>query len=553
MRAGTSVSAPSSPPPRSHTQQQRAARWSASQLDDRVHHHYHHRRGEYTSTGVVNARAQVFGHRDHGDDVYFNLIRARNDLSDSESNNSSSSSAHSDTESESSVQQQQQQRDNNKSDNLVMLASTLDPTGRKIRRVTTEVVDADEQLLLVKRRASAAKAIALRNYQQSSSTSSNNSNSSTSKRQPRNQWPECDRNNKGALPPVTPADFAYLKVIGVGAWGKVVLVRNRHDAKLYAMKVISKRAVKENNLAEKILSERDVLGGTYHHALVHLHWAFQTKTSLYLVMDYCPGGELSVHLHEAERFSEEVTTFYAAEIVLALEHLHRQGIIYRDLKPENLLLTASGHLKLVDFGISKFGITDATMGATTMCGSYEYLAPEVFVNKEYGTAVDWWSFGVVVYEMLTGLPPWYSQNPHVMRKHILKKPLVFPSYVSEEARDLLRKLLHRDPLRRLGSRDGSAEVKRHAFFRNLDWQMVTFREIFPPIQPCGSPQSIENATNFDVEFTRLSVGSVDASSSQAGSVCDEFTDFNFEAPEAPHIEYGYARDLGVMGSAGMCA
>lgn len=118
------------------------------------------------------------------------------------------------------------------------------------------------------------------------------------------------------------------------------------------------------------------------------------------------------------------------------------------------------------------------------------VAPEVFLNKEYGTAVDWWSFGIVVYEMLTGLPPWYSQNPHTMRKHILKKPLVFPSYVSEEARGLLRGLLHRDPLRRLGSRDGSLEVKRHAFFRNVDWQLVTFREIFPPIQPCSSLQSI---------------------------------------------------------------
>lgn len=265
LRVETSASAPLSV----LQQQQRAARWSASQLNDRVQHHYHHRRGEYTST-VVNARAQAFGHRDPGDDVYFNLIHARNDLSDSSSSSNSNSSAYSDTESESSVQQRNSKKSSSSDpvrDNLVMLPSTLDPTGRKIRRVTTEIVDSDEQLLLVKRRASAAKAIALRGYQQSSSANSDSSNTSSNKREPKSQRPECEPSGKDALPPVTPADFAYLKVIGVGAWGKVVLVRNRHDAKLYAMKIISKRSVKENNLAEKILSERDVLGGTYHHAL----------------------------------------------------------------------------------------------------------------------------------------------------------------------------------------------------------------------------------------------------------------------------------------------
>lgn len=248
-RSATSVSPPSSSPPPLRT-----ARWSASQLDDRVHHHYHHRRGEYTSA-VVNARAQVFGHRDHSgdhrDDMYFNLIR--NELT-SDSSSSGSSSVYSETKSESSILQQQQQNKKS-SENLVILPSALDPMGRKIRRVTTEIVDSDEQLLLVKRRASAAKAITLHGSQQPPSVAKNR------KREPKSQ---CDRDS---LPPVTPADFAYLKVIGVGAWGKVVLVRNHHDNKLYAMKVISKRSVKENNLAEKILSERDVLGGTHHHAL----------------------------------------------------------------------------------------------------------------------------------------------------------------------------------------------------------------------------------------------------------------------------------------------
>ncbi|KAJ0405988.1 hypothetical protein ATCC90586_000804 [Pythium insidiosum] len=315
-------------------------------------------------------------------------------------------------------------------DSLVMLPSALDPLGRKIRRITTEVVDAEEQLLLVKRRAGAAKAIALRASPGGAAT---------------NGSPRMARRG-GGKQPMTPKDFEYLKVIGVGGMGRVVLVRNRHDEQLYAMKVVSKRSVREKNLTDKVLSERDVLGGTNHHLLVHLHWAFQTKSSLFLVMDYCPG--------------------------------------------ENVLLTEEGHLKLVDFGLSKFGITEATAGAKTMCGSYEYLAPEVFEDKEYGTAVDWWSYGAVLYEMLTGLPPWYHENPRVMRKRILTKPLTFPSYVSEDARDLLRKLLARDPKKRLGSCDGSTEIRNHTFFRHVDWQMVMFREVFPPIQPCGSFESI---------------------------------------------------------------
>ncbi|TMW57360.1 hypothetical protein Poli38472_003285 [Pythium oligandrum] len=410
-------------------------------------------------------------------------------------------------------------------ENLMMLPSTLDPLGRKIRRITTEVVDSEEQLLLVKRRATAAKAVALVR-----------DDSAKSKR----AVPDA--------PPMTPQDFEYLKVIGVGGMGRVVLVRNRRDEKLYAMKVVSKRSVRENNWMDKVQSERDVLGGTHHDSLVHLRWAFQTKSSLFLVMDYCPGGELSSHLQNAERFTEEVALFYAAEVVLALEHLHRHGIIYRDLKPENILLTAEGHIKLVDFGLSKFGITEATAGANSICGSYEYVAPEVFSSRGYGIAVDWWSFGAVLYEMLTGLPPWYNENPNTMRKRVLTKPLSFPSHVSPDARDLLRTLLCRDPERRLGSRDGSLEIKRHAFFRSIDWQLITFREVVPPIRPCESEESIVNATNFDEEFTRLSIGSVDSVS----NLCDEFMGFNFEAPVVSHIEYGYGRDIGAR-KTGVCA
>ncbi|RLN96424.1 hypothetical protein BBJ28_00002953 [Nothophytophthora sp. Chile5] len=416
----------------------------------------------------------------------------------------------------------------------MILPSALDPTGHTIRRVTTEVMDGEEQLLLVKRRARAAKALALSGRKTTTTAQG------------------MDDPRQVAADAASPEDFQHIKVIGVGGMGRVVLVRHRLNQKLYAMKVISKRSVRENNLAATILSERDVLGGTHHHALaVHLHWAFQTKSRLYLVMDYCPGGELSMHLERARRFQEDVAVFYAAELVLALEHLHQHGIVHRDLKPENMLLTEDGHLKLVDFGISKFGITEATSGAKTICGSYEYLgkSPEMLEGKEYGTAADWWAFGAVLFEFLTGLPPCYSHNPDEMRLRILHSPVTFPSFLSPAAKDLLGKLLVRNSSERLGSKCGSSEIKEHRFFRDIDWEMLLFRETRAPIQPCATPQTIVDASNFRAEFTRMSVGSM-GSSGGGGILSESFKGFNFEAPEAAHIEYGYARDMGLPKSDG---
>lgn len=203
------------------------------------------------TTSVVNAHSATFGYQEH--DEVANLMRSKTELS-------GSSACSTESESEPSVRRNDPVRDN-----LVMLPSALDPLGRKIRRITTDVVDGEEQLLLVKRRASAAKAIALKGYQRSTNGGTRNRTSSSY-----HSTPACggkDSCPQTADAPVTPEDFAYLKVIGIGAWGRVVLVRNRRDDELYAMKVVSKRSVKENNLAEKILSERDVLGGTHHHSL----------------------------------------------------------------------------------------------------------------------------------------------------------------------------------------------------------------------------------------------------------------------------------------------
>ncbi|KAG2975704.1 hypothetical protein PC118_g13775 [Phytophthora cactorum] len=347
------------------------------------------------------------------------------------------------------------------------LPSALSSTGRTFRRIETQVVNNEEQLQLVKRRArKLARTTA-------------------------------DAAESGA-DPVSPRDFHKIKVIGVGGMGRVLLVRHRRDRKLYAMKVVSKKSVKEKDMAARVLSERDVLGGTCHHALVQLYWAFQTKDNLYFVMEYCPGGELSTHLERATRFTEEVAAFYAAELLLAVQQLHQHGILHRDLKPENILLTEDGHLKLVDFGISKFGITEATCGATTLCGSYEYLAPEILKGKEY------------------------ARTPKL-------------------SEDLMRKLLNRNPYERLGSLHGGSEIKEHAFFRHIDWEMITFREVQPLIQPCPSQETIIDGSNFRDEFTKVSLGSID-SPVGGGGFSESFKGFNFKASEDQQLEYGYSRD-----------
>ncbi len=188
---------------------------------------------------------------------------------------------------------------------------------------------------------------------------------------------------------------------------------NKHD-------VVCKRQVERTKI------ERRVLGYVDHPFLMKLHYAFQTGRKLYLVLDYCPGGELFFHLSRFKRFPEGVVRFYSAELVLALQHLHDSGIIYRDIKPENILLDRDGHLKLGDFGLAKDGINQATTGAQSVCGTPEYMAPEVISKAGHGTAVDWWGLGMLMYEMLTGLPPWYTKDRQKLFERLRSAPLVIP-------------------------------------------------------------------------------------------------------------------------------
>ncbi|CAG2191168.1 SGK3 [Mytilus edulis] len=236
---------------------------------------------------------------------------------------------------------------------------------------------------------------------------------------------------------VKPSDFEFLKVIGKGSFGKVLLARHKNESKMFAIKVLQKQAIMKRNEVKHIMSERNVLLKNIKHPfLVGLHYSFQTQDKLYFVLDYVNGGELFFHLQRERYFPEQRAKFYAAEMASAIGYLHSLNIIYRDLKPENILLDSKGHVTLTDFGLCKEGIEG--MGTTsTFCGTPEYLAPEVLRKQPYDKTVDWWCLGAVLYEMMYGLPPFYSRDTAEMYDNILYKPLRLRTNVSSAARSIL--------------------------------------------------------------------------------------------------------------------
>lgn len=236
-------------------------------------------------------------------------------------------------------------------------------------------------------------------------------------------------------------DFKIEKLIGKGSFGKVFMVTKKDTGKIFAMKVLKKEVIEKRNQRVHTATEREILGSIECPFIVQLHYAFQTPDKLYMVMDYAIGGELFYHLKHSGKFTEHRTRFYAAEILLALEHLHIRGIIYRDLKPENILLDSDGHIKLSDFGLSKKGVLDEDSKAYTFCGTPEYLAPEILKGNGHDKAVDFWSLGAIMYEMLTGAPPFYSKNREEMFRAILNTPVQMKSFFSPQLCDLLMRLL----------------------------------------------------------------------------------------------------------------
>ncbi|KAG0209976.1 hypothetical protein BGX31_002014 [Mortierella sp. GBA43] len=335
-------------------------------------------------------------------------------------------------------------------------------------------------------------------------------------------------------------DFEILRVLGVGSFGKVYQVRKKDTERIYAMKVLDKKQVIEQKQVEHTIAERNVLIQALQSPfIVGLKFSFQTPTKLYLVQDFMNGGELFFHMQNEGTFSEPRARFYAAELVLALEHLHSCNVVYRDLKPENVLLNSQGHIVLVDFGLCKQNVTEDER-THTFCGTTEYLAPEIIKGTGYGKAVDWWSLGVLIYEMLFGTSPFEDTRTEGVHHKILHQPIIFPkrpssfglrrnlspvkhhdysttedgqetttttttTCISQNAQDLIQKLLDKNPKTRLGSGPNGAEavaaIKAHPFFQGIDFGRLATRDVTPPFQPHIGITGDLDVSNFDPQFT----------------------------------------------------
>ncbi|KAL0768697.1 hypothetical protein CaCOL14_008005 [Colletotrichum acutatum] len=290
-------------------------------------------------------------------------------------------------------------------------------------------------------------------------------------------------------------DFELLKVVGKGSFGKVMQVRKKDTNRIYALKTIRKAHIISRSEVAHTLAERSVLAQINNPFIVPLKFTFQSPEKLYFVLAFVNGGELFHHLQKEQRFDVNRSRFYTAELLCALECLHGFNVIYRDLKPENILLDYQGHIALCDFGLCKLDMKDEDR-TNTFCGTPEYLAPELLMGQGYNKTVDWWTLGVLLYEMLTGLPPFYDENTNEMYRKILSEPLHFPGHdvVPPAAKDLLTRLLNRDPKERLGA-NGSAEIKAHPFFHAIDWRKLLQRKYEPAFKPNVVSNNEDNAKN----------------------------------------------------------
>ncbi len=296
------------------------------------------------------------------------------------------------------------------------------------------------------------------------------------------------------------SDFHVIETLGTGTFGRVLLVRLKHrdvaDRSAYfALKVLAKADVVRLKQVSHINSERSILTKVEHPFLVNMVASFQDSKNCYMLMEYVVGGEIFSYLRRARQFSTDVARFYVSTIVLAIEYLHKHRVVYRDLKPENLLIDANGYTKITDFGFAK-ELEDRTW---TLCGTPEYLAPEIIQCSGHGTAVDWWSLGVLLFEMLAGYPPFYDPNPILIYEKILAGKLVFPDHVDVVSRDLITSLLTADRSRRLGNlRGGADDVKKHPWFYGVDWQALQEGRIPPPIVPyLGEPGDTSNFSKYE--------------------------------------------------------
>lgn len=333
---------------------------------------------------------------------------------------------------------------------------------------------------------------------------------------------QCDMKDKR----VGPSDFTLLRVVGQGAFGKVFQVQHIHTKEIFAMKVMKKEEIIEKNQGDYMKAERDILTKVVHPFIVQLRYSFQTKSKLYLILDFINGGHLFFQLYRQGTFSEDLARVYTAEIVSAVGHLHNNGIIHRDLKPENILLDAEGHVKLTDFGLAK-EVEDYTQ-TNSLCGTVEYMAPEILLAKGHGKAADWWSVGILLYEMLTGQPPFTHRNRQKLQEKIVKDKIKLPTYLSSEAHSLLKGLLQKDPSKRLGSGvNKSSDIKQHKWFKCINWNKLEERAIQPKFRP--EVKGIDCIANFDEKWTIMPAQDSPASTPKGDDV-GFFTGYTYVAP-----------------------
>lgn len=287
-------------------------------------------------------------------------------------------------------------------------------------------------------------------------------------------------------------DFIVHRCLGTGSFGRVNLVLHAPTGNFYAMKKLRKSEIVRLRQVEHTNAERRLLAQVNYPFIVKMACTFQDAFNLYIVMEYVCGGELFSLLRRVRTLPPFVAQFYAAQIVLAIEHLHSQNIVYRDLKPENILIDKDGYVKMTDFGFAKV-VPEATW---TLCGTPDYLAPEVVQSLGYGKAVDWYAIGILIYEMLIGSPPFYNENNRVLYDNIIHKKAYFPSGFDWVAQDLIERLLEKDPHKRLGAfAGGAADIKAHPWFRDVNWEQLEARQLRPPFKPKIAGDG--DASNFD--------------------------------------------------------
>jgi len=288
--------------------------------------------------------------------------------------------------------------------------------------------------------------------------------------------------NKGKILKVNLNDFELLQTVGIGSFGRVRLCRHKKNSRVYVMKILKKAEIVKQKQVDHVYSEYNILSILNHPFIVELKGVnVQHPQYLYLILEYVPGGELFTLLRNNTNFPVEQAKFYTAHIITIFEYLHSKNIIYRDLKPENILINKNGYLKLTDFGFAKVINNNKTY---TLCGTPEYLAPEIILNKGHGKPVDWWTMGILLYEMLVGIDPFSDDDPMMIYQKIIKGKIRFPNNIDKNAKSLIKHLLVADTTKRFGClKNGVKDIVNHRFFNGFDWRSFVFIKMEPPYYP----------------------------------------------------------------------